>query len=90
MVIYSVIFGVCLGMIYINGVYSQDWEDIVCGLCIGGLGNCVYIGDIGGNVGGDVNIIYRIREFFSIYDQSVNVDGVLEFRYGVNLMLRCV
>lgn len=82
--------GARLGTIYINGAHSQDWEDIACGPCTGGSGNCVYIGDTGGNAGGDANTIYRIREPSSIHDQSVNVDGVLEFRYGVNLVLRCV
>lgn len=73
--------GARLGTIYINGAHSQDWEDIACGPCTGGSGNCVYIGDTGGNAGGDANTIYRIREPSSIHDQSVNVDGVLEFSW---------
>ena len=72
--------GARLATIYINGAHSQDWEDIACGPCTGGSGHCVYIGDTGGNAGGDANTIYRIREPSSIHDQSVNVDGSLEFR----------
>ncbi|XP_062585509.1 uncharacterized protein LOC134247184 [Saccostrea cucullata] len=70
-----------LATIYINGAHSQDWEDIACGPCPGGSGHCIYISDTGGNAGYDANTIYRIREPSSIHDQSVNLDGTLEFSW---------
>lgn len=51
---------------------NHDWEDICCGPCPNG-GNCIYIGDIGGNYHGHVNNIYKIKEPSSIKDQHISV-----------------
>jgi len=70
--------------IYVDGAHAQDWEDIACGPCAGGQGHCIYIGDLGGNAGGDANTIYRIREPSESLsgggDLHVQLDGKLEFR----------
>jgi len=73
--------GQLLATIYINGATAHDWEDIACGPCPGGSGNCIYIADTGGNAGGDANTIYRIREPGSIHDQTVQLDSKLKFSW---------
>lgn len=68
-------------LIWIDGAHSTDWEDIACGPCAGGSGNCVYIADTGGNAGGDANTIYRIREPDHLNgDMHVSIDSTLQFR----------
>ncbi|CAG2224384.1 unnamed protein product [Mytilus edulis] len=69
-------------LIWIDGAHSTDWEDIACGPCAGGSGNCVYIADTGGNAGGDANTIYRIREpDYLNGDMHVSIDSTLQFSW---------
>ncbi|XP_052772654.1 uncharacterized protein LOC128211679 [Mya arenaria] len=80
--------GALLNTITIDGATAQDWEDIACGKCTGGSGNCVYIGDLGGNAGGDANTIFRIHEPATLNRNGGNIhvhaDGTLKFSWDQN------
>ena len=70
-----------LGLITIDGAHEHDWEDIACGPCTGGSGNCIYLADTGGNAGPDANTVWRIKEPSHIGDQHVKLDSFLKFRF---------
>ena len=86
--------------IFIDGVTTQDWEDIACGPC-SSSGNdindvvkkdnsihefCVYIADTGGNAGGVENAIYRVRELD--IDFSNMVGGIVNVSVDSSLLFR--
>ncbi|KAK3094540.1 hypothetical protein FSP39_003062 [Pinctada imbricata] len=52
-----------LATFYIDGAHSHDWEDIAVGPCANNQAeSCIYIGDTGGNAGGEANRLYRVKE----------------------------
>ncbi|KAJ8317795.1 hypothetical protein KUTeg_004652 [Tegillarca granosa] len=61
-----------LAILTLDGAEAHDWEDIACGPCPDG-GHCVYVGDLGGNAGGERNNIYKFREPSSIHDQHIAI-----------------
>ena len=69
-----------MATITIDGASENDWEDIACGPCTNGSGNCIYLADTGGNAGKNANTVYRIREPAMIRDEHVPLDSYLKFR----------
>lgn len=61
-----------LAILTLDGAEAHDWEDIACGPCPDG-GHCVYVGDLGGNAGGERNNIYKFREPSAIHDQHITI-----------------
>lgn len=50
--------GELLARARVTGARNRDWEDMAIGPCPGGT--CVYVGDIGNNVGGEMDLVlYR-------------------------------